>query len=445
MPGRGVGYGRPRCGVSVADDLDLHAGAEEADVADDDLVAGHEPFGHLHDAARLVDDAELHVGARERPAGDLPDERLPAGRGGGLPHRALRDDELALERPLDDLSGGEGVALELAVGVGDLHEHRDRLRLQVDGRTHARDAPLDGAAIRGEAHLHAARERRRAAGRHRGGELEHVAPHHGEQLRAARDAFAVLHVAPLDHAVHRREDARVARERGRGAHARLGGREAGLGGEGRLLGGAQVALRHGPGLEEFLRLIEVPLRGARLRARGEFVRLGGAQRGLLLGRLELGQHLSFPHGVALAHVERDEITLDPRPHADRLDGPQVAADRDPRLDDADLDLVDVGTREDDGAAGTIAAARRPAAGGLAAWCATGSAAGSGGLARRGGVGGGLVAATGGEGEREQGDARGGAKGMHGRSGHRLGPRATVPPSGSGIGRARTRARSATAT
>src|SRR5687767_10807087 len=49
--------------------------------------------------------------------------------------------------------------------------------------------------------------------RHRGGELERVRAHHGEELRAARDVLPRLDIATLEHSVRRRDHSRITRLR----------------------------------------------------------------------------------------------------------------------------------------------------------------------------------------------------------------------------------------
>src|SRR6476620_3990398 len=85
-----------------AGDGDLHAAAEGADVADDDLVARLEPFGDLGDARLLVDGADLHGRDLERLAVDAIDERLAVVL--ALTQRARRDADHVGEGAADDAS-----------------------------------------------------------------------------------------------------------------------------------------------------------------------------------------------------------------------------------------------------------------------------------------------------------------------------------------------------
>src|SRR6188474_1272978 len=113
-----------------AGDRDLHAAAEGADVADDDLVTVLQPLGDLRDPQLLVDGAELHGGDVERLAVDAIDERLAvllalAQRGGG------HGDDI-FERAADHATGGEGAAPQRVAGIGDLYVHGDGARGRID-------------------------------------------------------------------------------------------------------------------------------------------------------------------------------------------------------------------------------------------------------------------------------------------------------------------------
>src|SRR3954470_22985182 len=96
-------------------DRDLHAAAERADVADDDLVAVLETVGDLRDAELLVDGADLYGGDVDRLPVDAVDEGLAvflalAERGGG-------NGERVGERAAHDTARGEGAAAERVVGI----------------------------------------------------------------------------------------------------------------------------------------------------------------------------------------------------------------------------------------------------------------------------------------------------------------------------------------
>ena len=84
-----------------------------------------------------------------------------------------------------------------------------------------------------------------------------------------------------------------------------------------------------------------------------------ARAALLLARLEPREQLSGAHLLALAHVHRLKVALDPGADVDRLDRTQVAGERDAVLDRRRRHRGDVGRRERDrrrGAATTTTAA-----------------------------------------------------------------------------------------
>jgi len=66
----------------AADDLDLHAAAEGADVADDDDVAGGEAVEDLCHAADVIHEAEAERGDRDGVLDDRVRERGVVGAGG---------------------------------------------------------------------------------------------------------------------------------------------------------------------------------------------------------------------------------------------------------------------------------------------------------------------------------------------------------------------------
>src|SRR3990172_5480506 len=127
----------------IPDDLRLHATPERADVADDDLVADLQAILDLDQTACFVGDTNRHRHLLELTPRDAIDEGLAV-----LPeaHGGLGDDEHIQQGLGDDLSAGEGVSLELPVGIRDLHVRGDRARGLVNRRADAGHLAGEGLA-----------------------------------------------------------------------------------------------------------------------------------------------------------------------------------------------------------------------------------------------------------------------------------------------------------
>src|SRR5262249_14712970 len=123
----------------------------------------------------------------------------------------------------------------------------------------------------------------------------------------------------------------------------------------RLLGDLQVALGDGAGFEEIAALVEVPLCRGQIRLRRRHVGLGACLARFLFARLEAREELALRDTLAFADRHVHQIAFDPRANGNRLDGREVAGDRDAGFDDVVFDHADVTRGERDGRGGTSTA------------------------------------------------------------------------------------------
>ena len=115
--------------------------------------------------------------------------------------------------------------------------------------------------------------------------------------------------------------------------SRFGRRESCARGSHRLFGVLVVTLGDGACLEQRRVLLECPLCVREIGARcGDDVGLSALVAALLLVGLEAGEQLTRAHLLSFAHVHVREVAFDAGADVDRFDGPQIAGERDARLD-----------------------------------------------------------------------------------------------------------------
>jgi hypothetical protein len=139
--------------------------------------------------------------------------------------------------------------------------------------------------------------------------------------------LAILHEPLLYHAGGRGEHTRVAGTHGRRAQTGIRRRETGTSGCDSVSRGAEISFRNRSRSEQLLRLLEIPFGSGELSFGCHPIRDGALGRALLFSRLKARKQLPGADEAAFPDVYALQITVEPRPHLDRLDRTECARDR----------------------------------------------------------------------------------------------------------------------